>query len=130
MLLGRRDERAVLDRLLEDARAGRSGVLTEDRLREAQRLLEAGLGPGPRAPLEPPHGAVGADGAALEPNHIVTLRELAKCLARRIDVIRMGDIECGSREELGLRVPQEAHERRVHALELAVEADDGQRVRC
>ena len=86
MLLGRRDERAVLDRLLGDARAGRSGVLTEDRLREAQRLLEAGLGPGPRAPLEPPHGAVGADGAALEPNHIVTLRELAKCLARRIDV--------------------------------------------
>jgi hypothetical protein len=40
----------------------------------------------------------------------------------------MEDLESGSREELLLRVPQEAHERRVHALELAVEADDGQRV--
>jgi hypothetical protein len=32
------------------------------------------------------------------------------------------------RAELRLRIAQEAHERRVHALELAVEAHDGQRV--
>ena len=153
MLLGRRDERAVLDRLLEDARAWggagywscagrrvsgsgtarlcrRCGARPESAERRRGRVgaesfafaganwtisarrcstssigcplrskrrfgLRPPLGPGPRAPLEPPQGAVGADGATLEPNHIVTLRELAKCLAREIDVIRMGDIECG-----------------------------------
>src|SRR3954447_7635513 len=40
----------------------------------------------------------------------------------------MDDVESGSREELRLRVPRHAQERRVHALELAVETDDGQRV--
>ena len=85
---------------------------------------DAALGHRPRVPLEPPHGAVGADDAGLEPSQIVTLRELRQRLARRLYVIRMEDVESGSREELRLRVPQEAHERRVHALELAVEADD------
>jgi len=40
----------------------------------------------------------------------------------------MEDVQSGSREELLLRKPQKAHERRVHALELALEANDGQRV--
>ena len=82
----------------------------------------------PRAPLEPPHRAVGADDTDLEPNQIVTLRELRQRLARRLHIIRMQDVESGSREQLRLRIAQETHERRVHALELAAEADDGQRV--
>src|SRR3954451_14047476 len=40
----------------------------------------------------------------------------------------MEDVESGSREELRLRIPQRALERRVHALEVAVEADDAQQV--
>jgi hypothetical protein len=40
----------------------------------------------------------------------------------------MDDVESGPREELRLRIPRQAQERRVHAPELAVEADDGQRV--
>jgi hypothetical protein len=55
----------------------------------------------------------------------VTLRELRQRLTRRLYVVRMEDVESGSREELRLRIPEGAHERRVHALELAVEADDG-----
>jgi hypothetical protein len=89
---------------------------------------DAPLGQRPRVPLEPPHRAVGADDAGLEPNQIVTLRELRQRPARPLYVIRMEDLESGSREELRLRVAQEAQERLVHALELAVEADDGQRV--
>jgi hypothetical protein len=82
----------------------------------------------PRVPLEPPHGAVGADDASLERSQIVTLGELRQRLARRLYVIGMEDVESGSREELGLGVAQEAHERRVDALELAVEVDDAQRI--
>src|SRR5215207_2852789 len=40
----------------------------------------------------------------------------------------MGDVEDGLREELRLRISQRALERRVDALEVAVEADDAQEV--
>jgi hypothetical protein len=59
---------------------------------------------------------------------LLILRDLRKRLTRGLYVIRMEDVKSGSREELRLRVPQQAQERRVHALERAVEADDGQRV--
>src|SRR3954453_7905553 len=89
---------------------------------------DAPLGHRPPAPLEPPHGAVRADDAGVEPNQIVTFRKLRQRMPRRLYVLRMDDVESGSREQLRLRVPQETQERRVHALERAVEADDGLRV--
>jgi hypothetical protein len=86
----------------------------------------APLGHRLRVPLEPPHGAVGADDTGLERPHIVALRELSQRPARPLQIIRVEDPQSGSREELRLRVPQQADERRVHALELAVEAEDRQ----
>jgi hypothetical protein len=74
----------------------------------------------PRVPLEPPHRAVGAHDARLEPDHIMSLPELRQRLPRRLHVVRMSDVEDRPRKELRLRIPQRALERRVHALEVAV----------
>jgi hypothetical protein len=89
---------------------------------------DAALRHRPRVPFEPPHRAVGANDAGLVSDEIMSLPEPRQRLARRLHVVRMSDVEDRPREELGLRITERALERRVHALEVAVEADDAQQV--
>ena len=70
----------------------------------------------------------GAADARFEPDQIVSLRELRQRLSRWLHVVRMGDVKHRPRDKLRPRIPEGALERRVHALEVAVEADDAQEV--
>ena len=70
----------------------------------------------------------GAADARFEPDQIVSLRELRQRLSRWLHVVRMGDVKHRPRHKLRPRIPEGALERRVHPLEVAVEADDAQEV--
>src|SRR6266542_1342911 len=76
-----------------------------------------------RVPLEPTHGAVGADMSDLESDQLLALDDVCEGVTSGLEVVRMNEVEDGSGEQLVHGIPERLHQGWICASVVAVEPD-------
>src|SRR3954470_22113120 len=75
------------------------------------------------APLEPSHGAVGADVPGLESDQLVSVDDLREGVTCGLEIVRMNEVEDGSAEQLLHGISKRLNQSWICASVVAVEPD-------